>query len=444
LITPGEPIWAAARARAFPRFPAKTVRADVAIVGAGFTGLSAALHILRRRPKSRVVVLEAGRIGDGASGRTTGMLGPGVGQSLVALVKRLGRQRATDLYRATLQAVEDVRRLVKTEHIACDLEMSGQIVIARSRAARGRIANTARTMRDLDLPHETLTDEALGARIHLAPAQNGGSDANGPAGLFLSTAGLLDPGKLLTGLAARVSAMGAILYEGSRVTWIGRSSPVRLQMEAGGGLIADRAIVATAGYTPDLGILRGRVLPVHLQVLVTEPVTTAGWRALGWAGREGMLDARRVFSYFRPTRDGRIVFGGGAPRYRWGGSTKDGSGHAPLERLAADFHSAFPPEAGLKIARGWTGVIGYVADALPAIGPWRGNPNVLHAVGWCGHGVALSLASGAWIAELSESGAPRAPLAWFRSDPPLIPLEPVRWAAFRASVGAMSWMDRRE
>jgi len=138
------------------------------------------------------------------------------------------------------------------------------------------------------------------------------------------------------------------------------------------------------------------------------------------------------------------VFGGGSPRYRWGGRT-DGSGasaSAALERLCTEMERTFPNGASPAVARGWTGVIGYVADALPAIQRSRRNPSVVHVVGWCGHGVALSVASGPWVSSLIWDGATEEDLPWFRNDLPLIPSELARWVGFQSSVKMMSWMDR--
>jgi gamma-glutamylputrescine oxidase len=157
-----------------------------------------------------------------------------------------------------------------------------------------------------------------------------------------------------------------------------------------------------------------------------------------------VLDARRVFSYFRLTADDRIVFGGGAPRYRYGGRTDDSpraAGRA-LARLEEELHRTFPPAARLRVARAWTGVIGYVIDALPAIARVPGRPEVVQAVGWCGHGVALSVAAGAWITHLLCDGAAPEDLPWFRAVPPRVPFEPVRWLGFRATVGMMQMLDR--
>lgn len=440
-MKPSAPIWAAAEGPPLgAAFPGGTQRVDVAVIGGGLTGLSAALHLLERRPGSRVVVLEAERIGAGASGRTTGMLSPGVGQSLVSLVRRLGAARARALYVATLGAVRELEALVSREGIPCELEMSGQLVVARTIGSRARLRVLANLLAELRLPGQNLDEEALARRVRLAPAR--GDAQHGPAALHLPIAGTLHPGKLLAGLAASVLARGGEIWEGARVRVIGRGQPVRLDLD-GGEVIADDVVVATAAYTAALGILRGRVLPVHLQVLVTEPLGAAARAALGWAGREGIIDARRVFNYYRLTSDDRIVFGGGAPRYRWGGRLVDGAaGEGALDRLAVELGGTFLPEVAPRVQAGWTGLIGYVVDALPAIQIARGRPGVVHVVGWCGHGVALSVASGAWVTKLVCDGAAPGDLPWFRDRPPLVPLELARWMGFGASVGVMGALDR--
>lgn len=398
-------VWADALPPPFPPFEGGTLRCDTAIIGGGFAGLSAAYHLLKRRPGASVVVLEAKRIGAGASGATTGMLSPGVGQDLAGLVKRLGAAKARGLYLATLRAVRDVGALTREAGIDCELSLCGQLIVGRS--APRRLERLATALRALDLPHELQ-----------------------PGAVRLPVAGTLHPGKLLRGLARKVTELGGVILEDARVLCISTTAPVRLQLERG-EVVAPEVVVATAGYTPELGVLHGRVLPVHLQALVTSPVKP-------WPGREGVLDARRVFSYWRLTADDRVVFGGGVPRYRWGGST---AAHAVDARLARELQSVFP---GARIEGSWGGVIGYVADALPAIHRWTRNPGVVHAVGWCGHGVALSIASGDWVARLLVEGAAPEDLPWFRAEPPRVPFELARWLGFRAAVGAMSLLDRLE
>jgi glycine/D-amino acid oxidase-like deaminating enzyme len=440
------PIWQEGVATPRRDFPAgEIVHADVAVVGGGLTGLSAAYHLAAARPGARVVLLEADALGGGASGRNTGMLGPGVGQSLPALAARIGRPQAAALYRATLEAVNDARALCAREAIACDLQMTGQLLRARARCDRRRLARLAALMGELALPVERLDDAAAARVLRLAPAP--GDDADGPAALRFAQAGVLHPGKLVAGLAARAAARGASLYTGARVIAIdaGRGGkPAIVSLAGGGAVVADDVVVATAGYTAGLGMLRGRVLPVHLQALATAPLPPDALAVLGWRGREGVVEARRIFNYFRLTADDRLVFGGAAPRYHWRGQPPVGEGARATEGLRGRLAAAFPADAGidrLPVTHAWSGVIGYTLDALPVIGRDRDRPAVLYALGWCGHGLALSIASGAWIARLVfEPDRLEGP--WFRDSSPRLPGEAVRWLSFRAAVGAMAVLDR--
>jgi gamma-glutamylputrescine oxidase len=432
-------------------------RADFAVIGAGLAGLSTAYHLLERWPGARVVVLEASRVGAGASGRTTGMLSPGVGQSIVALARRLGKDGARAAYQATLAAVAEVQALIARTDIACELAMTGQLVVARSPGGRRRLRAVAELMDELGLPFAALDEPATAGRIRLRPLPGSSRAADGPAALLYPQAGTLHPVQLLQGLLARVRAAGGLVYEGTRVLALEGTAgpgPARLRL-ADGSLVAEQVVVATAGYTPALGRLRGRVLPVHLQALATEPLSAEELLTIGWAGREGVMDARRLFSYLRLTADHRIVFGGGRPRYRYGGATDididaglDADAADALAALRRELANTFLPPFQARVARTWTGVIGYVVDALPTIGREPRSPRVLHLCGWCGHGVALATAAGRWAAALLAEERPEAAadsaagLPWFRSRPPRVPTELARYVGFRASVATMAALDR--
>ena len=438
------PIWSEYKIRAYPSLGSSTLEADVAIIGAGFTGLSVAYHLLKMDPKKTVVVLEAGKLGAGASGHTTGMLGPGVGRNLAGLVNRYGAQTAKALYQATMDAVNNVRNLITNEAIDCELEMSGQIVVARTAAGRRRLKTQSALMDRLELPHELLDEKELDRVIRMVPAP--GKPEDGPVGLRLANAGILHPIRLLAGLAACVTRIGGQIFEDARVLRVVNSKPnaaVQLQLNNGANVVADRVVIATAGYTPSLGVLRGRILPVHLQVVATEPLDAQTLRAIGWQGREGIVDSRRIFNYFRLTNDNRIVFGGGMPRYHWGGATERNSSATErcLDDLSHELHRTFPAVSQLRIARAWSGLIGYVADALPAIHLSNAKGAVSHLVGWSGHGVALAVASGAWISSLVLNEQARERLPWFREKPPLVPFELVRYLGFRSTVKVMSLLD---
>jgi len=430
--------------------PQGTIHADVAIVGGGLTGLSTAYHLLSRYPALRVIVLEAGNVGSGASNRNTGMLGPGVGQDLLGLIRRLGNVGAEALYRETLRAVTLVSDLVVTEHIDCELSMTGQIYWARSAAGRHRLAAQAKWLNARGLAAELLNDNSLNRHIRLPGAAGKGTGQ--PAALRLPVAGILHPGKLVAGLARAANDRGACIFECSPVSALttgAEGGKVRLSLTGGGEVLADQVVLATAGYTARLGPMRRRVIPLQLQALATEPIPPNRLTNIGWTGREGIVEARRIFNYFRLSSDNRLIFGGGAPRpCHVRGAIDEAIPANTLMNLKQRLFSIFPDLAreGIGISHGWSGTIGYVLDGLPAIGRSSKAPNLLHAVGWSGHGLALGIAAGNWITDMLAGNhvisAHDGGLAWFRDEPPQLPCEPLHGLAVRAAVGAMQLLDR--
>jgi glycine/D-amino acid oxidase-like deaminating enzyme len=415
---------------------------DLAVIGGGLTGLSAAYHALVADPGIRVVVLESERIGHGASSRNTGMLTPGVGQSLASLVKRFGADAARAMYLRSLRAVEYLGEICDSEGIDAGLRMTGQLVIAHGRSGRRRLAQQANLMETLALPCERLDDGHLRERLGFAHEAPGGA-GEGPAALRFPVAGVLHPGRLVAGLGAAVKRRGGRIIEGAEVISVSHGTPVRIRLADESQLVAKHAVVAASGYASTLNIQRGRLIPLHLRVLLTEPLTGAQLEALGWPHREGVIDSRRVFNYFRLTDDNRILFGGGRPRYVWGGRLTDRPAEGPdLDRLVAAFRDRFPSLRELPIARSWTGVIAYTLDALPVIAYAPEYEGVIFAGGWCGHGIALSVCSGRWVQELIAEGRPREVLPWSRPSPPRAPLEVARWMVVRSAGWAMEIMDR--
>ena len=197
---------------------------DLAVIGGGLTGLSAAYHALVANPGMRVVLLESERIGHGASSRSTGMLTPGVGQDLTALIRRFGADAARAMYLESLRAVEYVGELAGREGIDAGLRMTGQLVVAQGRSGRRRLARQAEAMEALGLPCERLDDRRLRGRLSVA-TEAPGSDAEGPAALRLPVAGVLHPGRLLAGLVDAVKRHGGRIIEGAPVVSVSRGRP---------------------------------------------------------------------------------------------------------------------------------------------------------------------------------------------------------------------------
>jgi glycine/D-amino acid oxidase-like deaminating enzyme len=373
------------------------------------------------------------------------------------LAKRLGNTCAAALYRATLDAVSIVIDLIKTETIDCELIMSGQIHWARSLAGRHRLSLLANWLDSQNLPVYNLDDKGFTSRIQL-PCANG-SAHEGPTALYLPVAGIINPYKLLTGLAKAATSRGAIIFEGSPVLSIDGGTTnkvVNLTLGNGGQVVTNQLIIATAGYTPALNLLRGRVIPLKLQVLATEPLPDQMLDKLGWVGREGIVEARRIFNYFRLTSTNRLIFGGGAPLYCSAVNIRSSSPTVnATSQLMRELITTFPDIArqNIRITHAWSGIIDYVLDGLPAIARCIDQPRIIHAVGWCGHGLALSIAAGQWITDRFINNSLQKnvvylgyvandELPWFRNHPPKLPYEWLHKAVIKTTTSTMTALDR--
>jgi gamma-glutamylputrescine oxidase len=347
------------------------------------------------------------------------------------------------MYAQSLHAVEYVGKLASREGIDCQLRMTGQLVIPRGRSGRKRLHQQAAILEALALPCERLDDDALARTVTLAENETSTGNASYPAALRLPIAGLLHPGLLLHGLARSVRKRGGEIYGETPVVEITKTQPATVRTVHGETVVADHVVLATNGYSHRLGFMQGRILPVHLRLLLSEPLEPTAFDVLGWAGREAIIDSRRLFNYFRLTEDNRILFGSGLPQYLWRGATEeDAEAKSNIKRLMAEFTRTFPAAIRPRINRSWGGVIGYVLDTLPVIDRLRHYPAVVFAGGWCGHGIALSVASGAWVAHLITRQCPPENLPWFRGSAPLLPFEIGRWLSIPIVSQVMSAQDR--
>lgn len=422
--------------------------ADVVVVGGGLAGLSAAYHLLLAQPGLQVVVLESQTVGYGASTRNSGMLTPGIGQSLAALVKRFGWEQARTMYLTSLAAVDYFEELSEREEMDFGLRWTGQLVVARGRAGRHRLAQQAALMKRLGLPCRVLNDAQLAKRVCIRLEASG----TGPAALQLPMAGVLDPARLVRNLASAVQRLGGSIVENAMVEKV---TTTGVHLAGGRAVRAGKVVLATNAYDLSLGQQRGRLMPLHLRMIATRPLTEGELDALGWQHREGIIDSRRVFNYFRLTDDHRLLLGGGVPRYQWRGAVQDLASTGPdVDRLMADFRQLFPQLAHVDIQRTWTGAIAYSIDTLPVIGPVAHLPNAIQVGGWCGHGIALSVYSGRWVSDLilgtsaARYGATNNLVGndfeqpWFRGQAPRVPTELARWCGIKLGAWSTQMLDQ--
>jgi glycine/D-amino acid oxidase-like deaminating enzyme len=391
-------------------------RADVAIVGGGFTGLATAIAAARRRPGRRVVVLEGARCGYGASGRNGGfadVMYMGFAQFAASQPPEVARG-VRDVIATGLGAIE---RLVAEDGVDCELERNGGLRLASSDHQIAQLERAHATLAALGVPARLVDGAELRALVRTERFR---------AGLTLPDTAILHPGKLARGMARVAESLGVTIHEATRVVGVEPGATIAVTTEHG-RLDAAQAVLATNGYTPQLGVFRTRLLPLCNYVVATEPLSRAQWEAIGWSGRQGLSDARVLFMYLRPTADGRIVAGGELAPYYRGGLPSSGN-HAPaIAKLQRSLVETFPPLAGVRCTHAWGGTMAFTRDFTPRIGALDGAPNLFFGLGYNGEGVVMSQVAGRILAALLDGeGGEYAALPFVGGAPPWVGFEPFR------------------
>ncbi|BBK32321.1 glycine/D-amino acid oxidase-like deaminating enzyme [Stella humosa] len=407
ILAPGfraEPYWwEAAPLDREPSAEPLPARADVAIVGAGYAGLSTAIELARAGRS--VVVLDAGPAGGGASSRSVGMIGGRLRQGHAALAADIGETAALDLMRETAGAYRWFLDFVGQEGIDCDLAQSGRIVGAWTRADLHRQQRLAAFLVD-----------RLGIRAHAV-------DRGGLAGeistdlyhgaLVLPDDGGLHPARLHAGLLRLAQAAGARVFPFTAVEALKEDGDRVAVATARGRLVAGEAVLATNAYTgPAFAWHHRRVIPVGSYMAATAPLDPALVRRLLPRGRL-VNDTRRLAYALRASPDGtRILLGGRA-------SARD---HASPPVVARSLHrlarTVFPELASARISHAWGGMVGFTVDRLPNIGT-RGR--IHHVLGCNGSGVVLSTYLGCRLGR-RIAGLDDAPTGFARDGLPTHPL----------------------
>ena len=349
--------------------------ADIAIVGGGYTGLSAARTLARHG--ASVTVLERHYIGWGASGRNGGFVLPGYQPDPDRLVRRYGSERARSLFADSLDAVRYLENLIAEETIDCGYARRGAVTLAGRPRHLRHLERSRRTLRE-QFGHET---EVLGAADLRDEIDSGCYHG----GLLDVAAGGLHPARYCAGLAAAAARAGAVLVEGVEVLGMDRVGGRTTLRTSAGPVRAAGVLVATNGYTgAAFPHLRRRVVPIGSYVVATAPLAPAVARGLLPQGRL-MSDSWNLLHYFRLSDDGRLVFGGRA-------SFTPTSIARSARILAAALHHVFPSLASVPIEFAWSGRVAFTRDRMPHAGHLDGAH---YALGYAGHGVALSTWLGA-------------------------------------------------
>ena len=416
----------------------ESTRADVAIMGAGLTGLWTAYALLRRDPGLRVVILEREIAGFGASGRNGGWCSSELNSSLHLLKDRFGAGAAVAIQRAMYDTVDEVGRVCASEEISAGFHKGGMLLVARGRQHLPALDAALADYVDVGLPdhYQRLDADQLAARVRVAGAAGG---------LFSSECAVIHPGRLVRGLARVVEGLGATIFEHTEVTsFDGCKSGPGLRTRFG-DVLADTVVLAGEAYLTELPRLRRRLLPVYSLIVLTEPLSEQAWAEIGWANRECMASMRLTIDYLSRTEDGRILFGGRGAPYNFGSAIDSATEHheathAALRRMLVEW---FPVLRDVSFSHAWGGVLAIPRDVIPSFSYDR-EKGVAMAAGYAGHGVATTNLAGRTLADLitgRDTELTRLPLVNHRS--PSWEPEPLRWLGVRAVQAGLARVDAR-
>ena len=410
--------------------------ADVAIVGAGYTGLWTAYYLMKRDPSLRVVVLDAEEAGFGASGRNGGWASALFPAGLSAIARASSRDDAIRLRREMFATVDEIGRVAHDEDWDIEWQKGGTVVAARTPL---QFTQAREEIDDLRSWGFGADDYALLSRDE-ASARVNATDVLG--GTYTPHCAAINPARLVRSLARSVVASGVILHENTRVTAI---EPGIVRTDHG-SVRAEYIVRATEGYTRTLRGHTRTLAPVYSLMLATEPLSEEAWARIGLNERETFSDGRHLIIYGQRTADGRLAFGGRGAPYHFGSritpeQDRNAAVHAALWEVLTDL---FPVVSTSAVTHTWGGPLGVPRDWWASCGLDR-QTGLAWSGGYVGDGVGTSNLGGRTLADLitgTDSDIVRLPWVDHRSkqwEP-----EPFRWLGTNVGLRVMTSADDSE
>lgn len=408
--------------------------ADVAIIGAGYTGLWTAYYLKQRDPSLRVTILEKTFAGYGASGRNGGWLSGGFAWNHERYAETTSVEAVRRMVQAMMGTVDEVIRVAEAEGIDADIRRCDELMVATNPAQHQRLLAETRHRANWGEAGRVFSIGAEETRARIAIP-----DAQGA--LVVTGVARIQPAKLVRGLAEAVERLGVTIHEDSEVT---RIAPGQLTTPQG-QLRARIILRCTEGFTATLPGLKRQWLPLNSAQIATEPLPPEIWDQIGWDGHEILGDFDHTYCYCQRTREGRITVGARGVPYRFGSQIdRDGTPDAEtVRRLTAILHKHFPAARQAKIDHAWCGVLGVPRDWCATVG--LGADGIGWAGGYVGTGVSTSNLAGRTLADLALGRRTALTgLPWVNRRVSHWEPEPFRWLGVRSMYKLFAMADRSE
>jgi glycine/D-amino acid oxidase-like deaminating enzyme len=409
---------------------------DVAIVGAGYTGLWTAYYLALSDPSLRICIIDEERVGYGASGRNGGWCSPRMSGLDTMLVDPRTRGQAAALQAEMYRTVDEIERVVVAESIACEWAKGGAVVVATRPAQVAKLKGAVARRVAAGLGDEAYRWlEPAEADQHVRMSRNFGA-------AFTPHCAALQPLALVSGLAVAVERHGVVIYEKTAAVRIdaGSVSTVR------GTIRADVVLRATEAWTTELPGSHRDLIPLYSLMVATEPLSPLTWDEIGLPERETFADGRHLVIYGQRTGDGRVAFGGRGAPYHYGSAIEPGfdRDETMFAVLRATLVDLFPVLAGVDITHRWGGPLGVSRDWTPTV-TFDREARVGWAGAYGGQGVATANLAGRTLTDLilgRDTDLVRHPIVGHRSrewEP-----EPLRWIGINTGLRIAESVDRTE
>ena len=421
---PNQSYWAQSQIAANPAL-AENLEADVAIIGGGFTGLSAAYFIRKNSPTKSVVVLEAMGCGNGASGRNGAML-----LNMTAdRYMNLSSDPAMDkkIYDLTTENIRFLGSFAAQTGVDFELDTDGSLQVLNTKSDVADCKGYVEKARPLGIPVEFWDQDQTSAAIGTTVYEGAFYDPN---------SGQLHPMKLVHALKSLAETSGARIFEATPAMHLEEGPTHVISTLSGHTVRAKSLVLATNAYTSRLGYFRSSIVPVHNYVGITPQLSQGTLEQIGWRKRIPFSDSRTLVHYLGLTRDNRIHIGGGISDYSFNDGVRDVSDRElRFAGLQKELVRIFPGLQGTQFETTWSGLVDCSVDFSPSVGRTGKFQNIYYGLGYSGHGVNMTSIFGRIIADL-ERGAGE---VW--NDFPFVnhrlfylPNEPFRWLSAHASM----------
>ncbi|WP_426415284.1 NAD(P)/FAD-dependent oxidoreductase [Aestuariirhabdus sp. LZHN29] len=413
----------------------EAIDCDLLIVGAGFTGLWAAIHAKEEDPERDVVIIEAQCVAIGASGRPAAILSTSVMHGLEN-AKRLFPDDMDLLEQLGKDNLDGFKATIEKYAIDCDIEWGGELTVAIGEEGLPDIENEYKLYKQYGHDAYLLSKEEVQAEMN-SPLFAGGLWSK-------SRSGTVHPAKLAWGLKRAAMNLGVRIYEYTPLVDSTHINPGVQVTTPQGSVMANKVLLATNAFAAGSKKIKQRVAAIRDRIVVTEPLTDAQMETIGWKNRQGIYDTRTQLNYMRLTADNRILFGGRLD-YFFNNDTdpkadKTANNFLPL---VDNFYKTFPSLQGIKFSHAWSGPIGLTTRMAVHFQHYH-NGDMIYAGGYSGFGVtATRFGSRVGLAILDGKDTIETRLAFATSLPSYIPPEPFRWIGAKITMYALDTLDEK-